>query len=154
MKKFTLILFPLIFAHLFCMAQEYNVVTISANGARNVYTLSDIQRVAIEDKSATDPKFSVVFKNGIQPLGDIKTVIIELDEPTISTDADDDGILIYSKDKTIVVSVPTQRNILFYNIGGIQIGNSVATTYCECTVTHSGVYLVRVDDKYYKIRIN
>lgn len=154
MKKFTLILFPLIFAHLFCMAQEYNVVTISANGVRNVYTLNDIQRVAIEDKSTTNPKFSVVFKNGIQPLGDIKTVIIELDEPTISVDADDDGVLIFSRGKTIVISAPTQRNILFYNLGGIQIGNSVVTTYCECTVTHSGIYLVRVDNKYYKIRID
>lgn len=154
MKKITSILFPLIFASILGKAQEYNLITISANGVQTTYALSIIQRIVIEDKNSSDPKFSVVFNNGEQQLSDIKTAIIRLDIPTITSNTDNDDVQIYSNDKTIVVKSTIRHNVSFYNLSGLQFGSSIETAHCECTVTHSGIYIVRVGDRFYKIRID
>lgn len=264
MKKYTSILLFFLFAVMICRAEGDNLITISANGVRTTYALSSMQKVVIEDKSATEPKFKVMFNDGTQPSGNLRAVAVELEtypgedeviieasnnsakiiwpviaeasyyqltlckdmeckeilctlkfnssgqlieinfasneengsmrstrplsfnvtglEPgttyaysikalgsaeqvldeqngvfntlvTSAFEASDEQIQVYSNSKRIVVDSPTQRNITFYNLAGVQLGECVVTQHCECTVTLSGVYVVRVDDKQYKIRI-
>lgn len=265
MKKFTSTLLFFLFAAMLCQAGEDNLITISANGVRTTYALSSMQKVVIEDKSAADPKFKVVFNDDTQPVGNLRAVAVELDtypggdeviveatdnsanvtwpvvtgaayyqltickdleckdvlctlkfnsngqlveinfagsgengstrstrplsftvtglEPgtmyaysikalgsadevideqsgvfntliTSTPDLANDLVQVYSNGKRIIVDSPTQHNISFYNLAGVQLGDCVVTQHCECTVTLSGVYVVRVDDKSYKIRIN
>lgn len=264
MKKYTSILLFFLFAVMICRAEGDNLITISANGVRTTYALSSMQKVVIEDKSATEPKFKVMFNDGTQPSGNLRAVAVELEtypgedeviieasdnsakitwpvnaeasyyqltlckdmeckeilctlkfnssgqlieinfanntengstrsshplsfnvtglEPgttyfysikalgsaeqvideqsgvfntlvTSISDTEKENIQVYSSGKRIVVDSPTQHNILFYNLTGVQLGKCVVTQHCECTVTLSGVYIVKVDNKQYKIRI-
>lgn len=264
MKVFAPILVLLLLLAELSQAREDNLITISANGVRTTYALSSMQKVVIEDKSATEPKFKVLFKDGTQPSGNLRAVAVELEtypgedeviieasnnsakiiwpviaeasyyqltlckdmeckeilctlkfnssgqlieinfanntengstrsshplsfnvtglEPgtryfysikalgsaeqvideqsgvfntlvTSISDTEKENIQVYSSGKRIVVDSPTQHNILFYNLTGVQLGECVVTQHCECTVTYSGVYIVKVDNNQFKIRI-
>ena len=265
MKKLTSILLFFLFTATICRAEGDNLITISANGVRTTYALTSMQKVVIEDKTADEPKFKVVFNDGTLPVGNLRAVAVELDmypgsdeviveatdnsanvtwpvvtgaayyqlticrdleckdvlctlkfnsngqlveinfassgengstrstrplsftvtglEPgttyaysikalgsaeqvldeqngvfntlvTSAFEASDEQIQVCSNGKRIVVDSPAKHNISFYNLSGVQLGECVVTQHCECTVTLSGVYVVRVDDKSYKIRIN
>lgn len=72
---------------------------------------------------------------------------------TSVSDVDEDKLQIYSNGKRMIVDSKQSHNISFYSIGGVQLGESVVTSHCECLVTLPGVYVVVVDGKTYKISI-
>ncbi|MBQ6731806.1 MAG: fibronectin type III domain-containing protein [Paludibacteraceae bacterium] len=76
---------------------------------------------------------------------------------TLATSTSDgivERIQVYSCGKRIVVDSEQSHNISLYNTLGVQLGDSVVTQHCECTVTLPGVYIIRVDNRQYKIRVN
>lgn len=100
-----------------------------------------------------------VYKYSIKALGSAEQV---LDEQTgeFSTlitsvsNSEDDNIQVYSNGNHIVVDSPKEHNISFYDVMGRQLGECVLSNHCECIINVAGVYVIRVDDKQYKIRIN
>lgn len=100
-----------------------------------------------------------MYAYSIKALGSVEEVLDEQNGVfntliTSAPETGDEQIQVYSNGKRIIVDSPTRHNISFYNLAGVQLGDCVVTQHCECTVTLSGVYVVRADDKSYKIRIN
>ena len=64
-----------------------------------------------------------------------------------------DGVQVYSRNRTMVVEAPAESEILFYDAIGRTLGKAVRATHAECEVQLSGVYLVRVDGRLYKLLV-
>lgn len=100
-----------------------------------------------------------VYKYSIKALGSAGQVIDEQTGQftTLLTSAyenTEDNIQVYSNGSRIVVDAPMEHNISFYDVMGRQLGECVRTNHCECVISLVGVYIVKVDDKQYKIRTN
>lgn len=100
-----------------------------------------------------------VYKYSIKALGSAGQVIDEQTGQftTLLTSAyenTEENIQVYSNGSRIVVDAPMEHNISFYDVMGRQLGECVRTNHCECVISLVGVYIVKVDDKQYKIRTN
>jgi len=75
------------------------------------------------------------------------------DVPTSADDTSINNVSVYTRSKTIVVDCDKESAIRFYDTLGRQVGDCIRTAHCECTVTVGGVYVVSVDGKTYKMRV-
>lgn len=102
-----------------------------------------------------------VYKYTIQALGSAEQILDEqsgvfttLLTSVSDNEEDNDNVRVYSTGKRIVVDSPKEHNISFYDVMGRQLGTCVRTNHCECVISLVGVYVIRVDDRQYKIRTN
>lgn len=85
--------------------------------------------------------------------------ILEEQEGTFETlttsaqEVEENNVSVYTRSKTIVVDCEKESAIIFYDTLGRQVGDCIRTQHCECTVTVGGVYVVSVDGKIYKMRV-
>jgi len=75
-------------------------------------------------------------------------------DPILAVDPNPVSVNIYTRGKTIIVDCLSISDIIFFDTLGRQVGGNIKTEHCEFTVTLGGVYIVNIDGKSTKIKVD
>lgn len=136
------------------MAEELCLISVKANGVETNYAISTVQNITIDTQSAEAPSFVINSKDGKHDGG---AKLIKFGE-FIPTNAQESEVApikvnVYSKEHTIYVESEEDCNIYFFNLAGQQLGDCVKASYCECTISLSGSYIVIAGGQQFKIQV-
>lgn len=137
------------------MAEEMCLISTDAEKVETNYNLSDVQTVTIDTKSGAS-SFSVNLKDGVSKAGGVNIrfgVAIPTSTPEELGAEDATRVIVYSNGGTVYVEAEKECDIMFSNISGQPIKESVRATKCECRGLQPGIYIVRAGRQSFSIQV-